>query len=690
MATPLINPLRVAGGTFYTFNSAALDISKTFSDDNFRFTFSKIAALDIPTVRIPNNNENTISWQALGNSTNTGGSFDSVVLNDLLNGVQQNNVHLANSFQNYVLNQEELILTTENSDGNTFDNQEKQTITERLFWKWLINIGALRFKNADPEATDQSNLYQEETENTEATNGDLYNPVVKYLGDIDLVNNIKNGGQAYTEVYLHIPTTHGSTPDVLFKTVSDNNYQPTLRWDGSANEIEGRTSHPDNRMSVRAYFDDNLNNSYSTGNSFGDVTNQLIQLATDVNETNTFQMKRSNMDGISIEWDASNYKRITDNPDITLLSEFNTVPEAEDFRFNAVLVYYDTFNVNTPSETRRNLYGVLFIEDFEETIADGATIQQFPKFKPNQITRLNGNSYGLKLNVKFDTSADNVGIEKVINEYNTFSMDLYSDAVIQLQETLDQFTQINTKVLDLSDKVSNLENFTFTQDTIDVIKNDIQELRDIITNSSLNLDNRDSILDLIANNAQRINTLLTGGLTEDLTYDLAPFASGNGINIDKRVANRIIINNTVQSFNNIAQVNNTIGYLNYEVGNGVTDTNNIDFSTKNNILYLNQFSNYFRNKTPEQAINNNLVININDTDHIWQTGQSYRISLSNRMIYNENFDLIIYTDAPNRRNLGSYRWQIARIPFTELNQQWIIDIICTDSDRYIFEVDIIK
>ena len=65
MATPLLQPLKVQGGTFYTFASAAQDISKTFTDDNARFVFSKYALLDIPKVKQPTDSSNTIVWQAL-------------------------------------------------------------------------------------------------------------------------------------------------------------------------------------------------------------------------------------------------------------------------------------------------------------------------------------------------------------------------------------------------------------------------------------------------------------------------------------------------------------------------------------------------------------------------------------------------------------------------------------------------
>ena len=75
MATPLINPLRVQGGTFYTFSSAVKDIQKTFSDDDARFVFSKFALLDIPDVATPSlNYENYVVWEGIGASAGGGTS----------------------------------------------------------------------------------------------------------------------------------------------------------------------------------------------------------------------------------------------------------------------------------------------------------------------------------------------------------------------------------------------------------------------------------------------------------------------------------------------------------------------------------------------------------------------------------------------------------------------------------------
>ena len=692
MATPLVRPLRVQGGTFYTFTSSALDISKTFSDDNFRFTFSKFAALDVPTVRQPQNNDNAISWQAIGNSTNTGSDWDKTVLEDLQDGVQQNNVYLAKAFQNYVLNMETIILNEANSDGDFYDNTLKQTVTERLFWKWMINIGAIRYQDALPEATDQANLYQEETENTSSSGSNYYRQVVKYLGDIDIVNNVKEGGQAYTEVYLHIPTSHGSTPDVLWNIQNDANYNPTLKWYGTnGDDIEGRTEHVDQRMSIRAYFDDNSDDFYETANSFGVVTNNTIQVATDEDGLNTYNMLRSNMDGAVIDWEDADYKKVTDDPNISILSELNASALAEDFSFNVVLVYYDIYDQSNPNDVKRNLYGVLFIDDFLETIAEGATLKKFDKFKPNPVTKLNGNSYGLKLNVKFDTSADNVGVEKVINEYNTFSMDLYSDAMVEMQNALENFQTQSLKIVDLQEQVDNLEKFYFNQATIDELQASIVALETSVANAQIALESPSTLIELINNNTRRINSLAAGELSETLTYDLNPFNGGPGIKIDKSVPDKVIIENIVQSYNNISLCYNSSGYLQYEEGNGVTDPDDPNYAFRNNILNIGPFASYFKNKTPAESVDNDVNINLDDRNYKWKTGKTMRISFADDITLLDGKYINFYTDGNNIFKQGSFKWLVGKLNNTVLsNSSPIIEIICVDENKYIFEIDVIK
>ena len=698
MATPLLRPLRTQGGTIYVFNSAANDIAKTFSDDNVRFTFSKFAALDLPEVNQPSSNSNNIVWQALGNRSNTAASNPTTwssndVITDLLGSNQQQNTYIANSFQNYVLNWENLVLNAQNGAGNLYDTSTNQSVTERIFWKWLADLGAIRYDNATLNVdSNVTNMFVEEAQNTTDSSKDTYNRVVKYLGDIDLINNVNRGGEAYTQVYLHMPSEHGNTPTVLFNTLSDANYNTDIQWRGTNGEdIEGRTSVADPRMSKKAYFANDALNEYSTENAFGATANTTIEVASDINFTNKFNVKLSNMDGAIIDWDSSKYTKVTNNANVSSISELNSTAEAENFAFNTVLLYYDIFNVSDGSLVKRNLYGVLFIDDFKQSLTAGSELKSFSKFKPNPITKLNGNAYSLKTNIKFDTSADNVGVERSINEYSTFSMDLFSDAMVQLQDATENFVTQELSILGLNSKVDNLEKFYFNQATIDELNAKITNLQTSVQNALIALESPTTIIELIRNNSTRLSKLAAGELTSVLSYDLSPFVQGAGLKLDKSVPGKVIISNIIEGYNYFPVCYNTLRTINYSSGNG-TVANIVSNPDDNNILSLGQFTNYFKNETAETLnINNDVIINIDDTVEKFKTGQVFRIVFDKGFSLATARNLYIYTDATNKKQLGAYKWLVAKLNNVNLSgTRPIIEIICTNANTYSFTIDVLR
>ncbi len=698
MATPLLRPIRTQGGTIYVFNSAANDIAKTFSDDNFRFTFSKFAALDLPKVDTPSNNSNNIVWQALGNRQNevgaTGASFDTKVLNDMINGNQQQNTFLANSFQNYLLNWENIILNQQNSDGDLYDPKNYKSITERIFWKWLSDLGAIRFDEASETDATNLNMIVEETENLDNTGIDTYNRVVKYLGDIELINNVNRGGEAYTQVYLHIPTEHGNTPTVLWNVLSDDNYKPTLRWFGTnGDNIEGRDESVDPRMSVKGYFQDNINDFYDTEKTFGATENTTIQVSNSLDNSNPYQVLVSNMDGITLNWDAANYTKVATNPTISSIQELNASDEAGNFEFNTILIYYDIYDTSDPTVVSRNLYGVLFIDDFQETLSDGSFLKSFDKFKPNSVTQLNGNAYSLKTNIKFDTSADNVGVARSINEYSTFSMDLFSDAMVQLQDATQNFVRQQGVIQELQENVDNLEKFYYNQASIVNINKKIDSLSESVQNALIALESPSTLIELIRNNSNRINNLASGSLTENLSYNLDPFSQGEGIKLDKSVPNKIIISNIVQGYNFFPFCYNESRNLNYTVGNGITNkTNLIDYPIKNNILNVGKYTNYYKNTTESTVdIDTDIIINLDDTVDKFRTGQIFKIVFENDFTLSSTNNLFIYTDAENKKQQGEFKWLVAKLSQADLmSRKPIIEIICTNESLMEFSVDILR
>jgi hypothetical protein len=130
MATPLIRTLQPQGGTFYAFTSAARDLSKTLNNDQIKFQFSKFALLNIPDVSVPQQKQNYIQFRTIDGAIFNGLSGD-------------DNINLSESFQNYALNLESVIMADDD-----YDSSLKRTVSERVFFKWLKEIGALRFREA--------------------------------------------------------------------------------------------------------------------------------------------------------------------------------------------------------------------------------------------------------------------------------------------------------------------------------------------------------------------------------------------------------------------------------------------------------------------------------------------------------------------------------------------------------------
>ena len=119
---PLIKPIQTQKGMFYSFQSAIEDLSLTFNNNTNKFRFSKFALLRIPEIGIPATmqTDNKVQFLALGETP-------------LLNNLSTNeNINLANSFQNYALNFESLLISQ-----STYNREKKLNVSERVFWKWL-------------------------------------------------------------------------------------------------------------------------------------------------------------------------------------------------------------------------------------------------------------------------------------------------------------------------------------------------------------------------------------------------------------------------------------------------------------------------------------------------------------------------------------------------------------------------
>lgn len=668
---PMLKPLKLSGGSLYVFPSASNDIAKTFSDDDARFVFDKYVLLDLPDVKTPTNLSNDLVFESIGANPN----ISSIPVPPGLNS--DDNFNIASAFQNYCFNFESLILSGQNDAAQPYDNSNSLTVSERVFWKFLKEMNVIRWEGATNESSTTDRFVEDKTNN-------FYKKVVKCIGDIDIVNSVNRESGTYTEVYIHVPTQFGNTPEVLFKTIDDSNYTPNRNWVGSGEFISGRNSSSVSPvgLSLRAWYDNDATNVYSTYTNFNTVTNTNKTVNLD-GSLSTKNVSISNLDGVCIDFDVDNYSRAISNG-YTRFDELNTSLASEDFSFNVVLLYYTVYSVSNPSQSSRNLYGVLFVDNFTPTTTSGSFINRINKVKPNRFTGVNGNSFGVKLNIKFDAYSESVATETSINDFSVFSMDLFADMMTKLNDANDRFLDILEVNENLRNQIialqgalidsANLQSFTNRLNAIETTLNNMG----LIDTTSVNL--------LLRTINSRIDSIINGSISIQ-PLQLRNFLTfGGGIKLENVGNNLTKIVNTNQAFSNFAVCRNLSNHLEFVVGNG-----NILSTSVNNKLVLGAYTTRYKYNITNQTFIDNLVINIEDGVNGWKKGQTFRI------IFDSVLDLNVYsikinTDSENKfRNFNPYKKEIITIVNSDLfSNKPIIDITCKDESLYIFDVDIIR
>ena len=247
---PFVRRIPQTGGAFFSFTSASEDLTFAFSEiSEYKFRFSKYACLHLP--ELTNKPlKNTTKLQAIA------GAYTHV--RETLN--TDWNVFFAESFQNYCLNLETHLL-----NRPEYDATKNKTVAERVFFKWLKEMSAIRF-STNIKLDDKGNEKKFITE--EIDNLERYERVVKCIGDISASGTQQNKFATYTEIYISVPEFSGTTPNVLFNSYPDVNYKEglTLSRNKYTNPLDnpldleivlGRKYtdvHPDG-LDIRAWYD---------------------------------------------------------------------------------------------------------------------------------------------------------------------------------------------------------------------------------------------------------------------------------------------------------------------------------------------------------------------------------------------------------------------------------------------------
>jgi hypothetical protein len=647
MATPLVRTPQIQGGTMYAFASGTRDLTRAFNNPDIKFEFSNYALLDIPNFQASTNNLNTVDFTNMLDYSNI--SYD----------IGNAGHDFANTFQNYALNLEELILQDDDFDSTLYGSD-----AEKIFFKWLNKLGAIRFKTADSSESTQTGLATEENNSNQT--GNQYERVVKYLGSIDVGNDIQYKGNAYHEVYINVPSGIGFTPTVLFRSETYNTTASKIYPEAIINGRDGQ-SHPDVNMEMETLID-------VVDDS--DANNLIPYYDININSSPNFE----------IDWESSHYHKVTNNSDINTLQDF--AKQGGDFRFNAVLIYYDLYSESVPANRETNLYGVLILDNPQDSpgVASSSYIPELIKYKPNEITGLNGNAFGLKLNLKFNSSLDNVGIEVNINDFTTFSMDLFMDTTSALENATKLLSDANARYSRIKGRLDDLENLVMSMDSVTELTGRVDRLETDFENTSVNLADSNSLLDLITNTNQRINQLLDGSVPSEVQYNVDVLFNGPGILVDKTIPNKIKIKNDLKSYvfgKPFMWNESTLSvYSEIQSSNKYDPANATGYGIW---VRLKEFSNQLRmvGKTTSFAADNNINIYIDDKLIRWQDGQSYKIVFEDLELDGNNIN--IYTNWSE-----GYDKLIGTVSNVLAGNNPYFEIVCVSASTFEFEIDMIR
>ena len=662
MATPLIRIPQEQGGTMYAFANAARDLTRAYYNPDINFEFSKFALLDLPVYADsiqsdPNNPDyvgpNYIEYNRLFEG---GGGEGASAYNDTLHD-GNGNVHFAQTFQSYALNLENMLLNPESNDD--FDDVLFQSDAEKIFFKYLYHINAFRVRTATSQEVSTGYSRMIELDDS-LQSGSEYSKVIKYIGNIDVTNDKNYKGQQYNEIFVNVPSSVGYTPEVLL-TSSPFNTNNIKFTPGEA--LSGRSIddiHPDPYLNLETYTDQD-DGTYNTN----------------VNE----------IPGFGIDFNASAYSKIINDPKLNTILDYSQ--RGGDFRFNAILVYYDLYSKSNNGNKATNLYGIILLDNWkEDTTNDGWYIPELTKYKPNEVTGLNGNAFALKLNLKFNSSLDNVGVEKNVNDYSTFSMDIFLDTTSTLENAAQLLRDANKRYNAIAEKVEMLESFLLNSESLQGLNTRLDSVEADLENATLNFQDERTLLDLITNTNSRLNQVISGVIPAEIQYNTDVLESGNtGVSIDKTGNGKVRINNSNFGYNlSQSYVYDTVSSINERELNSDDPFLPSESGTKAVWQRLKTFDNLVRIYTDQnEDFDSNLNIYLDDTVSSWKKGQVVRVTFKNKIKNLSTNSITLWTDKNNGWS------QKLSIPSSSLISDIpYIEIICIDEVNKTFEYDILR
>lgn len=453
MKTPLLRPLRKNGSTLYMFPSAQEDIGLNINNSAMGAALSSFALLNL-------------------NTRNFGFSDINKIALDL---------------QDYMMNFETTIL-----NESTYDFQQSGTVSEKVFWHWMINKCGLELDSID--GTD--GIYREK--NYGSGNADR---VIQCFGEIDAGNSLSSEFGMYNETYVTVPTSYGNGPVFFRRTddYEDSNYRlgeyPSGNSMGSE-YIQGRSASEYSYLpgdTLRAVYDDDTRRKYVVGD------NDRMEI---VKDFSTISAALSALANSGITDDSEKEQVIVsswDDVNIDALEKFKNIDNGSydmsgicEFKFNAILLYYSLYDLDDEYKQplATNLFGIVFIDGGDGQYSTGdyllPPITKKKSFGGGQSGQnaYFGNSYSFRVNIKTLSVYDNTDayIDDATTSNSIYTQD-FNDVVDSLNRAVDMLNFNSHTVNAIQDRYQTMVSVTSDmQETINrmpkEIKADVQEVLD--------------------------------------------------------------------------------------------------------------------------------------------------------------------------------------------------------------------
>jgi hypothetical protein len=346
----------------------------------------------------------------------------------------------------------------------------------------------------------------------------VYNKLVRYIGEILGNNNVVSQNLAFDQIFASVPDNAGETPDILFRTRFDSNYSPDLQFPilpsqyqpeikGAENFnspiVQNPTNYPGDQYAQ--YDNDNNLNEYTYITKTGDILRRSGEYFGVSGDINNVSLNGETIDGVQLDFNPDHYVKMNVLGDeVSNFDEFNTRQIngefPNDFKFNAVLWYYNVEDINGNIAT--NLYGISFLDNpANDPVETGTRFPQLTKLAAND--NQDGTSYQFSLNKHTTITPDNPQ-PTFSNEYinNLFGMNLFNEVMKRLVVFNDSALKIITDNQKLSESVDDLKQLIYTQTDIDTINQQINQLNQllqlystnqIVTTSSIRVVNNNSV-----------------------------------------------------------------------------------------------------------------------------------------------------------------------------------------------------